>query len=74
MEQQHRQVVELARGAGSITLILNEGGGRNQEVTLKWDTQRYDIRKLRHDIALAIQDFFNKQERRQQHEHFGRRL
>lgn len=26
MDTLHRQVVELARGAGSITLILNEGG------------------------------------------------
>ncbi len=74
MDTLHRQVVELARGAGSITLILNEGGGNNQEVTLRWDTRRYDIRKLRHDIALAIQDFFNKQERKQYYEHTGRRL
>ena len=62
----------MARGAGSITIILNEGGGNNQELILKWDTQHYDIRKLRHDIALAIQDFFNKQERR--YEHIDRRL
>ena len=74
MDTLHRQVVELARGAGSITLILKEGGGNNQEVTLKWDTRRHDIRKLRHDIARAIQDFFNKQERKQYYEHTGRRL
>lgn len=74
MDTLHRQVVELARGAGSITLILNEGGGKSEEVTLKWDSRQYDIRKLRHDIALAIQDFFNKQERKQYYEHTGRRL
>ncbi len=66
MDTLHRQVVELARGAGSITLILNEGGGKSEEVTLKWDSRQYDIRKLRHDIALSIQDFFNKQERKHQ--------
>lgn len=65
MDTLHRQLVELARGAGSITLILNEGG-KNEEVTLKWDSRQYDIRKLRHDIALSIQDFFNRQERKHQ--------
>ena len=55
-----RQLVENARSAGSISITCNEG--RDNETTFVFDGKKYNIKKLAHDLALAIQDFYGANE------------
>ena len=57
MNRAQRNIVETARQARRITVKF-EGGGI-EDLTLEWNDVQHDIRKLRHEFAIAIQDFFN---------------
>lgn len=52
----HRYFVERLRSADDITIKI----GRGQDVLLlTFQMSKVDISKLRHDLALDVQDFFN---------------
>ena len=53
-----RMFVAMVRTARSIKIVVNPGG--SDELTLRFDDTKRDIRKLSHDIGIALQDFLNK--------------
>ena len=56
----HRYFVERLRSADDITIKI----GRGQDVLLlTFQMSKADISKLRHDLALDVQDFFNRSNR-----------
>ena len=59
-----RKFVEVVRHARKIKVVVNEGS--SDELRLTFDEAKYDIRKLTHDVALAIQDYLNKAKRKRQ--------
>ena len=64
LDQNQRRMVEDIKDAK--TLKITVGGGKYDDygdVMLTFDMSIRDIRKLRHDIALALQDYFNKANR-----------
>lgn len=54
-----RNLVESVRRAETITIYVNEGMRGEVTITMKQDIK--DIRRLRHEIALAVQDYFNNE-------------
>lgn len=53
----HRYFIERIRRTDDITIKI----GRGQDVlTLTFQMSKVDISKLRHDLALDVQDFFNR--------------
>ena len=57
IDRPHRYYVERIRSAEDITIQIGSGDNLLM-LTFKMDIR--DITKLRHDIALDVQDFFNK--------------
>lgn len=57
LDRATRYIVERVRGAQTVSIIVNEG--KNDELRIRTEASIGRIRKLTHDIALAIQDFFN---------------
>lgn len=53
-----RVCVESVKNARRIALRIT--GEREEELTIVFDNRKHDIRKLSHDLALAVQDYFNK--------------
>lgn len=53
LDRYDRQFVQRVREAEEITVVVNDG-----ELRLKFSARRNDIKKLRHDIAIAIQDYY----------------
>ncbi len=54
-----RRMVEIVKTAKVIHITVS-GGGIDDELTLHFDNRRKSIKKLSHDIALALQDYMNK--------------
>lgn len=52
----HRYFIERIRSTEDITIQI--GRGRDM-ILLTFQMSKVDISKLRHDIALGVQDFFN---------------
>lgn len=57
LDRYDRQRVEAVKMASTISIRINEG--TPDELTLQVKPIVKDIKKLRHDIALALQDYFN---------------
>lgn len=56
-----RRMVEIVKTAKVIHITVSRGGGIDDEgLTLHFDNRRKSIKKLSHDIALALQDYMNK--------------
>lgn len=58
LEQNQRKMVEGIKDSGRLEIRARMPGGA--DITLTFDNAALDIRKLRHDVALAIQDFYNQ--------------
>ena len=58
LDKTQRAMVEGIKDAD--TLKITVGGGRIEYLELKFDMRRFPIRDLRHNVALAVQDYFNK--------------
>jgi len=52
-----RNFVEAVKHARSIRIVIN--AGYSDELQLVFDERRTHTRKLTHDVAIAIQDYFN---------------
>lgn len=57
MDRLHRYYVERIRSAEEITIKIGHG---QDMLALSFQMSRRDITKLRHDLALGVQDFFNR--------------
>ncbi len=57
LNQEERKCVEMIRGASDVTIIINDYGRDN--LTLKF-MNKEEVKKLAHDIALSVQDIYNK--------------
>mgnify|MGYP007101847809 CR=1 FL=1 len=65
LDKYQRAAVESIKEADTLKLTI--GGGIYDEygdLTLSFIAKRNDIRKLRHDIALAVQDYMMKENKR----------
>ena len=60
LSQVDRHFVEMIRSARSIRITVNIGGEEELSLVFK---DKDDIRKLRNDIGLAVQDYLNKVKR-----------
>ncbi len=58
MDALSRRIVEMVKGAKRISIGFTEG--EEDGLTLHFDSRKKDIRKLAHDIALALQDYMNE--------------
>lgn len=56
LEPRERKIVEAVRRAHSISITID--GGFNQ-FSISTRSGKGDIRKFAHDIAIALQDYFN---------------
>jgi len=54
-----RRIVEMVKDAKRISVGFT-GGGEEDGLTLHFDGRKKNIRKLAHDIALALQDYMNE--------------
>ena len=54
-----RRLIEATRNADRITILLNEGTAK--EMCIQFS--RGNIRHFSHGVALAMQDYYNKQSR-----------
>lgn len=61
LDKYQRAMVEGIKDAD--TLKITVGGGKIDYLELKFDMRRFNIRELRHNVALAVQDYFNKANR-----------
>lgn len=55
-----RRMVEIVKTAKVIHITVSGGGIDDEGLTLHFDNRRKSIKKLSHDIALALQDYMNK--------------
>ncbi len=58
MDALSRRIVEAVKGAKRISVGFTGEAG-DDGLTLHFDGRKKDIRKLAHDIALALQDYMN---------------
>ena len=58
IQPEARKAIQRIKDADTISVKIN--GGTNAELQLDFTSRRANIRKLNHDIALAIQDFYNR--------------
>lgn len=59
MDALSRRIVEMVKDAKRISIGFTEG--REEDgLTLHFDGEKKNIRKLAHDIALALQDYMNE--------------
>ena len=58
--QIERRFVEMVKNARTIRITVN--AGCQDELFLVFDERRGSIRKLTHDVALAVQEQLNKTE------------
>lgn len=58
LDREDRLFVAMVRTARSIKITVNEGC--SDALTLRFDDSKAEIRKLTHDVAIALQDFLNK--------------
>ena len=65
-----RQFVQRVKEAEEITVVVNVG--ETGELRLKFSARRNDIKKLRHDIAIAIQDYYVRNGSRKSFQRGGR--
>ncbi len=66
LDQAQRQIVESIKRTDMLKIMI--GGGNLEDdgaVLLCCSIKSRDIRKLRHDIALAVQDFFSQENRKE---------
>ncbi len=61
LDRYQRAMVESIKDAD--TLKITVGGGRIENLELRFDMRRFNIHELRHNVALAVQDYFNKANR-----------
>ena len=61
LDRASRYYVERVRGAQTVTIIVNEGG--KDELRIRTQPKVRGIKKLAHDLALGLQDYFNIQNR-----------
>lgn len=67
LDHNQRIIVESIKNAKRLKISI--GGGKYEDdgqALLTFDMDIKDIRKVRHDIALAVQDFLNKTNREEQ--------
>ena len=57
LDRASRYYVERVRGAQTVSIIVNEG--KEDELRIRTQPDTGGIKKLTHDIALALQDYFN---------------
>ena len=58
LDRIQRSFVEKTKDAKTLRITINGGG--YDELSLVFDGRTFDTRKLSHDVALAIQDYFGK--------------
>ena len=50
-----RQIIEAIKRSKHISIVVDYG-----LLSLSWNAESSDIKKLTHDIALAVQDYYIK--------------
>lgn len=58
LDRRERNFVEQVKKARDIRIVVNYGS--SDELTLVFDGKCGSIGKLRHDVAMAVQDKLNK--------------
>ena len=58
-----RRMVEMVKAAKEIRITIPGQGFDDEGLTLHFDNRRKSIKKLSHDIALALQDYMNQPQR-----------
>ena len=64
LDRTQRTIVESIKDADRLKIMI--GGGKYDDygdVMLTFDMRAFDIKKLRHDIAIVVQDHFNRANR-----------
>ena len=54
-----RKVVESVRKAQRITIVAISSDGTEMQLTFD-ERRQGDISKLRHDVAVSLQDYYNR--------------
>ena len=58
-----RRIVEMVKGARELRISILGRDDVDEGITIRFNSQRKSIKKLSHDIALAMQDYMNNQSR-----------